>query len=443
MKKTERRVLSLVMSLILCMTLLAGCGKSASNDGKGTEGTPTAAAGDTTGTGSGKEITITFPCIWVGTDGKAEVFGKMVNSFNEEYKGKIKVVIEEYTDYDAYEDKIRTIISTGDAPDIFSFKSYADLELYSQSGKLMDLTSYLSDASWSGNFVEGVLDASKYDGANYCIPYENAVIAMMFNKKLLEEAGITEIPTTYEELWTACDALAGKGIYPITQMTNNNAWTSMLWYSYALASVGGADVYTKGLDDPAYAQAAEIMQKMFEYTSPDAVGADATVVNGHFFNERAAIYTNGSWILSRIKTEGVEGLYDNIAVSGSLGYNGGEAGAYINAVQAYIAAGKQDDPEKEAAVVTFLKYITDPARVTELSNSSGSIFAVKTEITDATDPLQAEMIKQSTAAPYMIGTFESAMPTTVTAAFPAALESLVLGEYTPEEFVDALKKAEK
>ena len=225
-------------------------------------------------------------------------------------------------------------------------------------------------------------------------------------------------------------------------MTNKNAWTSMLWYSYALASVGGKDVYSKGLDDPAFLEAAKIMQKMFSYTSPDAVGADATVVNGHFFNERAAVYTNGSWILSRIKTEGVAGLYDNLEIGAGLGYNGGESGAYINAVQAYIACGKQSDPAKEEAIVKFLKYITDPDRVTELSNSSGSLFAINTKVTDKTEKLQATMIEQSAKAPYMIGTFESTMPTKVVAAFPAALESLVLGEYTPEQFINALKDAQ-
>lgn len=442
MKKMGKRIAALSMCLIMAAGMLTGCGKSAEEMNSDNGTTPVADNGSDAGTDSGGEITITFPCIWVGTDGKAEVFGKMVDSFNEENAGKIKVVIEEYTDYDAYEDKIRTIISTGEAPDIFSFKSYADLELYSQSGKLMDLSSYLSDPSWSGNFAEGVLEAAKYDGANYCIPYENAVIAVMYNEKLLNAAGITKIPATYDELWTACEALKASGVYPLAQMTNDNAWTSMLWYSYALAATGGADVYEKGLDDPAFVQAAEILLKMFDYTSPDAVGADATVVNGHFFNERAAVYTNGSWILSRIKTEGVEGLYDNLELGASLSYNGGESGAYVNAVQAYLAAGKQSDPNKEAAIVKFLQYITDPAKVTELSDSSGSLFAVKTEVTENTEGLQAIMVEQSAAAPYMIGTFESAMPTTVTAAFPAALESMVLGETTPEQFVQELKDAQ-
>ena len=438
MGKIIKRIVALMVVLSMTMAIFAACGKS--DVSQSTNST----SNSTTGKGASTEkVVITFPSIWVGTDGKAKVFGQMVDSFNKENESKIEVKIEEYTDYDAYEDKIRAMISTGNAPDIFTFKSTADLQLYSESGKLMDLTSYLAEKDWSDKFAEGVIKTAQYKGKNFALPYENAVIAIMFNKKLLNSVGITTVPTTYEELWKVCDALKAKKIFPTAQMTNKNAWTSMLWYSYALAAVGGPDVYEKGLDDPAFVEAAKIMQKMFTYTSPDALGADATVVNGHFFNERSAIYTNGSWILSRIKKEGVPGLYDNLAISAGFGYNGGKSGAYVNAVQAYIAAAKQDNPAKEEAIVKFLKYICDVDRVTELSNSSGSIFTVKSKITDQTEKLQATMIEQSTAAPYMIGTFESAMPTKVVTAFPSALEGLILGEYTPEQFVAELKAANK
>ncbi len=435
MGKIIKRIVSLMVVLSITMAIFTACGKS--------EVSQSTNSTSNSSTGSTEKVVITFPSIWVGTDGKAKVFGEMVNSFNKENESKIEVKIEEYTDYDAYEDKIRAMISTGNAPDIFTFKSAADLQLYSESGKLMDLTSHLADKDWSDKFAEGVIKAAQHNGKNFALPYENAVIAIMFNKKLLNNAGITNVPTTYEELWKVCEALKAKGIFPTAQMTNKNAWTSMLWYSYALAAAGGPDVYEKGLDDPAFVEAAKIMQKMFTYTSPDALGADATVVNGHFFNERSAIYTNGSWILSRIKKEGVQGLYDNLAISAGLGYNGGKPGAYVNAVQAYIAAGKQDNPAKEEAIVKFLKYICDVDRVTELSNSSGSIFTIKSKITDQTEKLQATMIEQSTAAPYMIGTFESEMPTKVVTAFPPALEGLILGELTPEKFVEELKAANK
>ena len=447
MRRIGKQIVVLFLLIVMCTTiLLTGCGGSSDVGQPDADPTETPSAPESEKPPAepdppAEKVTITFPSIWVGTDSKAEVFGQMVASFNQENEGKIEVVIEENTDYDMYDDKIRTVMGTGAAPDVFTCKTFADMALYSESGKLMDLTPHLAeDASWTDVFIEGFVEAAQVDGKNYSIPYETQLIPIMFNMGLLEEAGITTVPTTYDELWAACEALKEIDIYPTTQMTNNNAWTSMLWYTYALLSTGGGpDVYLNGLDDPAFVEAAEIIQKMFDYTSPDAVGADATVVNGHFFNERAAMYTNGSWILGRIQSEGVEGLYDNVVVSGSLGHNGGQKGAYINGVQAYFLAGKQDDPAKEAAIVEFLKYICDVDRITELSDSSGASFAIKRNITPDTDPLLAEIIEQSQAAPYSIGSFEASMPTAVSQAFPAALDSLVLGEYTPEQFVQALK----
>jgi len=216
----------------------------------------------------------------------------------------------------------------------------------------------------------------------------------------------------------------------------------MLWYSYAVAACGGADIYEKGLDDPAFVQAAELLQKMFDYTSSDAIGADATVVNGHFFNERAAVYLNGTWILGRIKTEGVEGLYDNLKLSTGLSQDGKNGNASVNAVQAYICAGRQDDPARQEAVMAFLNFITEQARVAELANSSGALFAVDVDSTLITDPLQAEIVKQSSEASFIIKNFSAAVPTAVGNAFPSALEELILGDCTAEEFVETLKNAQ-
>ena len=65
-----------------------------------------------------EEIVINIPSIWVGTDSKAAYFSKLVEDFNAENAGSIKVVIEEQTDYQAYRDKIRTLVTTGNVPDI-------------------------------------------------------------------------------------------------------------------------------------------------------------------------------------------------------------------------------------------------------------------------------------------------------------------------------------
>lgn len=433
----KKRFLALILALAMAFAMLTGCGNSSSSS------SDSSAAGDSSSSSSDGVIQLNFPSIWVGSDSKADVFGKIVEGFNEEYAGKYEIVIEEQTDYDLYADKLRTQITTGDAPDIFTLDNYADLELFAESGKLMDLTDFLAQDEISELFLEGAVEGATVDGVSYGFPYENAVIPLMYNERLLDAAGVEAFPTTFEELWDLADALESNGIYPFTLSTADNAWFAMLWYSYAVAAAGGPDVYENGLDDPAFVEAAEIIQKIFQHTSSDAVGADATVANGHFFNERSGLYTNGSWILGRIQSEGVEGLYDNLGISPGLSLNGENGNSYISQVQAYFAAAKQDDPAKQEAVEAFFTYILDPDRVLELSISSGSLFAIKVDSTQYEDPIQSEIVAQSNDASFTIGHFEGSVSTAVAEEFPSALESLVLGDVDAQGFVDLLKAADQ
>lgn len=435
MRRYKKSLFALGTAVLLAASALAGC-KSA-----GGQTEPPASAGDSTSqeTVKAEAVQLKLMNIWAGADSKAGEFANMVNAFNEAYKGQYEIVVEDQTDYDAYTDKVRILVSTGSTPDLFTFVKTSNLELYSESGNLMDLTELLEEPEMAERFMPGVVDSAKYEGKNYCMPYENALIPIMFNNRLLENAGIKAVPESYEALFEDCEKLKASGIAPLTQMTNDVAWTSMLWYTYALAACGGPDVYERGLDDSAFVEAAELLLKMFDYTTSDAVGADASVVNGHFFNERAAVYPNGSWIFGRIKSEGVEGLYDNIILSPGFSYKGNNGGAYVNSIQAYFAAAKQEDPKKEEAVKAFFRFITEPDRVTKLSNESGSLFVIKTTVDENTDPLQAELVAQADKADFLLETFESKMPAAVANGFAPALESMVLGETTPEEFVQTLK----
>lgn len=425
MKKRVLKVLSLALATVMVAGSVAGCGEKKTTNANG-------------------EIEITFPCIWVGTDSKAEVFGQMVEDFNTEYVGRYHVTIQDQSDYDLYQDSIRSQISTGKAPDVFTVKTQADVEYYASSGKVMDLTEFLA-GDIADNFVQGAVENAKIDGVNYAMPYEMAYIPIMYNQAELNEAD-ANVPTSFEELWATNDALANSGVTPMCQMTGGgNAWTTMLWYSYALAACGGADVYEKDYTDAAYVEAAELVQEMYNYTNSDAVGADASVVNGHFFSGDDAIYTNGTWILGRINSDEATypDLYENLTLGSGLSNNGANGNAFVSYCQAYIMVGAQDDPEKAEAIKLFLNYITDPERVLSLANSSGSLFAVDIDSAQLTNEKAAEAYDLCKDASFVIPSFESQASTKVANAFPSLLEELVLDKITAEQFAQGLADAEE
>ena len=434
-----KKFVAILMVLVLSLSL-AACGNDSPAEtneaGKSNASTENAVASD-------EPIELTFPCIWVGADSKAEQWAQIVSDFNAEYEGQIVIKIDEQTDYTLYEEKIRTLVSAGEAPDLFSFSSYADAMDYQKTGLMMDFSDLMAEEAMAAIFPDGPVNQVTVDGEITSIPFDLAIIPVMSNQKLLNEAGYSEMPESFEELLEASAELDTLGYAGTAQNTLENAWFSMLWYSYALAATGGPDVHQKPFNDEAHVKAAELMLKMYETTTSDAVGADAQTANGHFFNDRAGFYVNGTWILGRIQKEALPDLYDNLNIASGPSYEGQNGGAYVTAVLSYLGAAKQDDPAKEEAVKTFYRYILQPERLLALSNSSGALFVPQVDPEGLTDPLTKSIVAQLNEADFTIEYFQAVIPNKVRTAFPTLLEELVLGYITPEEFAQGLEDANK
>lgn len=445
-----KKLLALLLALAMCLSLLAGCAQTAEEtpaegdtaETPAEEGAEEAPAEEESSSeeSSGEVITLRMQNIWCGADSKTEGWTAIVNGFNEEYAGKYEVILEDQADYDAYVEKMRTLISSGDTPDLFTFK--ADVRnTYASTGNLMDLTGAVYGTDVEGRYDASVLEDAKYeDGGLYALPYETAIIPLMYNTKLFEAAGAA-IPTSYDELYEAGDLLRESGVYPIAQSTGSAAWFSMLYYSYCLASVMGADIYDYAYDSPEWIEATELYTTLTAHSQDDTVGSDTSVTNGHFFNERAAIYCNGTWIVGRIESEGVEGLADSIEVGGTLSYNGENGGGYMSIVQAYIGAAATDDPARQEAVKAFIEYVTRPEEVLPMCQSSGSLFAVNIDTTQLEPGLQTDIMEAASGATFLFDHIQDMMPSTVWSAYQTNVDALLLGEMSAEDFCAALQAA--
>ena len=175
-----KKLIALLMIAAMCLGL-AACGGSTQ---------PATTSEEPAG-----EIVINFPSIWVGTDSKAAYMSQLIDAFNAENAGSIKVVVEEQTDYQAYRDKIRTTITTGNAPDVCILDTTFDVDAYTKSGKFMDLAPYLAEG-WGENFTDGAVEAWSVDGVSAMLPFEAAVFTPIYNKEILAECGWDHFPAT-------------------------------------------------------------------------------------------------------------------------------------------------------------------------------------------------------------------------------------------------------
>jgi raffinose/stachyose/melibiose transport system substrate-binding protein len=385
------------------------------------------------------EIELRWASIWVGNDSKAPAVEALVKEFNDAHAGRIKVVIDPQPDYNAYEQKVRTSLAAGTAPaDIFTIKLNPTTAQFYQSNLLMDFSPVL-DAAWKGNFAAGALAQSTIDGKMKSLPMETAVLPFWYNMDAFRSAGVTSVPKTMDEMYAAFDKLKAAGITPTSQMTGDtNAWTSMIWFSHFAVSFGGVNVWDKPFTDPAFVRAAALLKKIIiDYSTADAVGLGAGGSGGHFLAGRTAVFSNGPWYAGRADLAETP-FFNSIAIE-ALPPAGTTRNFMISRLQANICAASVRDKVREEAIIEFLKFLTSPASIKRIAESSGAMFAIKTDYVP-TGNLPKQFYDIAARYTVTASDLEAALGAEVTLEFGQQLGALVLGRITPEEFCSLVDK---
>ena len=135
----KRLVRCLAASLVATMALsFVGCGTKESTIGD--ENTPATADAP---------IEITYATFMVGAHASAAAETEVIEAFNKQYEGKIKVVVEELPSDDAFVDKMKTLASSKSLPDVVIGKN-GIRELAIENGQAVDLKPFLdADAEWA------------------------------------------------------------------------------------------------------------------------------------------------------------------------------------------------------------------------------------------------------------------------------------------------------
>lgn len=87
---------------------------------------------------------------------------------------------------------------------------------FAKAGLVLDVTDRVEELDLD-DIYQGALDATRYEGRYYGMPWLNDVKYMFVNTELLKEAGIEEVPTTWDALIEDAKAVKEQGIceYPI------------------------------------------------------------------------------------------------------------------------------------------------------------------------------------------------------------------------------------
>ncbi|TYC51442.1 sugar ABC transporter substrate-binding protein [Rhodobacterales bacterium] len=142
---------------------------------------------------------------------RTETLKSIVSKFEEANPGT-KVEIVSLPWGEAFQ-KFATMVSAGDVPDVMEMPD-TWLSLYANNGMLESLEPYLENWDVTPDLSARALELGRdVNDTAYMLPYGFYLRAMFYNKKLLEEAGVSEPPKTMDEFLEASkkvSALPGK-----------------------------------------------------------------------------------------------------------------------------------------------------------------------------------------------------------------------------------------
>ena len=452
-KKTGNRMLGLAMSGLMALGLTA-CGNTGGGESAAADQTRPEETAQSTEASSDEKIVLDVINYHVGTDYAAEYYSYLFEAFQQTEEGKnVEFHFEEIPTTDAFNQKIKLLISSGDLPDIVFNGGNNITELAAKSGKVADLTPYFdADPEWEALFDETSLEFNMVDGKIYGVPVSKEISYIYYNKDLFAQAGIEAPEVAYADwnaVFEACDKLKAAGITPIGMDTADSGWLTNLWMSALIGTNGDAgnqwmnSMYPTDFNTPEVVAAAETVQKMFqEYTTADAVGGKYDPMATHFFNGEVAMFPNGPWMIPDFsETEKApEGFYDKVGIMLMPG-NGMEM---VPTPGDMVGASEE---EKIKAAVDFLKFETKPENqikaleMTGLQPVSNGLEIPATLI--ESDPLMAQVLEIQDKAEVTYGQNQAYWYQNTIDTFSTELPELAYGNITPEEFCEKLSESAK
>lgn len=126
---------------------------------------------------------------WWGNQDRNARQAKVNKAFEAANKGvKVKGSFFEWNDYWK---KLSTQVAGKQMPDVIAM-DYSYLQQYVENGQLQELDSYMSDGTINTkNIDKNVLNSGKMNGKYYALSLGSSSPALIYNKKILDQAGLT------------------------------------------------------------------------------------------------------------------------------------------------------------------------------------------------------------------------------------------------------------
>lgn len=303
----KKRFLSLALSAAMVTVMLAGCGGGGTAETTaapaGAPAETTAPAGDEAAPApAGSGGSLVYWSMWEATEPQGQAIQAAVDKFVADTGTTVDLQFKGRT---GIREGLQPALDAGTNIDLFD--EDIDRVNTTWAAYLMDLEELVKASDYEATANAGLMGACRESGGGTLksIPYQPNVFAFFYNQDIFDKAGVTAVPTTWEELDAACQKIKDAGFIPITC---DDAYISCM-FGYHMSRLIGekateAVVNEGKWDDPAVAATAKAYADFAEkgYFSPlIASNVWPAGQNTELALGEAAMYLNGSWLPNEVK----------------------------------------------------------------------------------------------------------------------------------------------
>ncbi|QSF46125.1 extracellular solute-binding protein [Paenibacillus tianjinensis] len=319
-----RKKLNMLLGSALMMLLLSACANSAAD-----------------------KVELTF---WTTTDKgeQTDFLQQRIDAYNAEHPN-VKVTLAP-VDFSTASNQFKSALLSGEKVDIFRsdnswIPEFADL------GLLYPLDELASDKD-RASYVTSALQSNEYQGSLYGLPSVLEAPALLYNKRILHEAGYSSPPATMDELLQIAKKVSSKDRYGV--YLNNDAYYALpyLW------AFGGSTItddkkieLTSANSISALSFMLQLKQEGATQKYPDFSDSYSRMMQD-FSEGKSAMIINGPWAVLEI-LEGSEFKdADNLGIAQiPAGPNG--QGSPIGG-HSFVVSNYSDYPEEAYEVIKYL-----------------------------------------------------------------------------------------
>ena len=280
--KMKKRLVSLLLTGIMAMSLAVGC-----------SGGGQAGSGDSEGSG-GEEVTLRWMQFQVEY---AEQVKNMAKAYEEEHPN-VKIEVEVIGD--DYYDILKTKASSGDMPDVFMTAGYNEINTYKE------YITDLSDQAFVANIANGAKECVSLDGKVVGLPVQMSGNGIVYNKKIFKDLNL-KIPTTVSELEEVCKVLKSNDIVPFTNQFKDD-WLLGQFFNYAFANTENTTEYIENLkkggttiaETEEMKDIMKVLDLMLEYGQDKPLDASWNEAAAMFAQGKQAMMFEGIWAYDTI-----------------------------------------------------------------------------------------------------------------------------------------------